>query len=328
MVAEVGPVTSGSAMGGSTKHLLAQELHPLIAAIPSLDITRDNLSRLRAVRAQDSMLADADAAGVIREEIMVPGEQRAVRCLLYRPKKTASGRPGYLHIHGGGYIMGSPEGSDRGNVAVSAKLGVVVLSVDYRLAPEHPVPAPLDDCYAGLAWLHEHADAYGIDPKRIGVGGESAGGGLAAGVAIRARDAGDYALCHQQLTYPMLDNLTGDAAHQGDPLVGEFVWTRARNQFGWASFLGDAPAIAPQVPARVSSYAGLPNTWMFTASLDLFRDENIEYAQCLLRAGVAVDLEIFSGACHGFQMLPGTRIGARYIAAHMAALARGLGVER
>lgn len=311
----------------STKFLLAEELHPIIELMPSTDISDDNLARFREVGAENLVMADAEAAGVVREEIMVPGEGQDVRCLLYKPNNKSAGKPGYLHIHGGGYIMGSPEGSDIGNVAICAKLGVVVLAVGYRLAPEHPIPAPLDDCYAGLKWLHEQADALGVDRQRIGIGGESAGGGLAAALAIRARDAGEYAICHQHLTYPMLDNQTGDEAHSADPLVGEFVWTRARNQYGWRSYLGDAPAVAPQVPARVSDYSALPHTWMFTVSMDLFRDENLDYARRLMEAGVEVDLELFSGACHGFQMVPGTQLGARYVAAHMAGLARGLGVE-
>ena len=198
--------------------------------------------------------------------------------------------------------------------------------MDYRLAPEHPIPAPLDDCYAALKWLHEQADEMGIDRGRIGIGGESAGGGLAAALAIKARDAGQYAICHQHLTYPMLDNLTGTESQPGDAYVGEFIWTRERNQFGWASFLGDAAHEAPQVPARVVSYAGLPHTWMMTASLDLFRDENFAYAQNLLAAGVSTELVCYEGACHGFQMIPGTEVGKRYIRDHRAALARGLGI--
>ena len=175
--------------------------------------------------------------------------------------------------------------------------------------------------------MHNNAERLGVDPARIGIGGESAGGGLAAALAIKARDAGEFAVCHQHLTYPMLDNLTGSADHPGDPLVGEFVWTRQRNQYGWASYLGDAPASAPQVPARVEDFTGLPPTWMFTVQLDLFRDENIAYAQKLMAAGVSVDLQMYAGACHGFQMLPGTELGGRYIRDHMAALARGLGVD-
>jgi len=312
----------------STKHLLAEELHPIIEAMPNTDITADNLALFRQVGAENTVMGDADKAGVVREEISVSGADQDVRCFLYRPADQITDSPGYLHIHGGGYIMGSLEGSDISNLQLCAKLGIVILSVDYRLAPEHPIPAPLDDCYAGLAWLHQNAESLGVDPVRIGVGGESAGGGLAAALAIRARDTGDYAICHQHLTYPMLDNLTGTDAQPGDPLVGEFVWTRARNRFGWESYLGDAAAEAPQVPARVDDHAGLPSTWMFTAALDLFRDENIDYARKLLEAGVAVEFLMYPSACHGFQLLPGTSLTARFTEDHRAALGRGLGVAR
>jgi acetyl esterase/lipase len=310
----------------STRHLLAEELHPIIELMPNTDITPKTLALFRQVGAEGVVMGDPQKAGVVREEVVVPGEDHDVRCLLYKPVNAKAGCPGYLHIHGGGYIMGSVEGSDISNIQLASKLGIVILSVDYRLAPEHPIPAPLDDCYAGLAWLHQNAASLGVDADRIGVGGESAGGGLAAALAIRARDAGEYAICHQHLTYPMLDNLTGTEAQPGDPLVGEYVWTRARNRFGWESYLGEAPALAPQVPARVEDYSGLPGTWMFTAALDLFRDENVDYAQKLLAAGVAVELLLYPGACHGFQLLPGTRLTARFTEDHRAALARGLGL--
>ena len=176
-------------------------------------------------------------------------------CLLYRPVEAQAGS-GYLHIHGGGYVAGSVEGSDAMNTRIAAQLGVVVLTVGYRLAPEHPVPAPLDDCYAALGWLHEQADALGIDRQRIAIGGESAGGGLAAALAIHARDLGEFAICHQHLTYPMLDDRTGTEAAPGDPLVGEFVWNRRCNEFGWQCYLGKLPAQAPFVPARVASVEG------------------------------------------------------------------------
>jgi len=311
----------------SSLHLLAQELHPLIEAVPSDEINDENLPAFRAQGLVAVKMGDPEKAGVVREEIMIPGADQDVRCLLYKPAAGSGERPGYVHIHGGGYITGSPEGSDISNIAICSKLGAVVLSVGYRLAPEHPIPAPLDDCCAGLAWMHQKAGELGVDPMRIGIGGESAGGGLAAALAIRARDEGDYAICHQHLTYPMLDNLTGAGSHPGDPLVGEFIWTRQRNAYGWRSYLGDAPALAPQVPARVADFAGLPATWLLTVQLDLFRDENLEYARKLMEAGVQVDLQVYSGACHGFQMLPGTMLGARFVDDHMSALARGLGVE-
>ena len=311
----------------TTKHLLDPELHRLLELLPHFELDDEQLPLLRDNPNMAVELGDPAEAGVTREEIHAQGGAGpAVRALLYRPSDTAASGAGYLHIHGGGYVLGTPEASDPVNLEICARLGVVVLSVDYRLAPEHPIPAPLDDCYTGLAWLHAQAPALGVDRDRIGIGGESAGGGLAAALAIKARDAGAYAICHQHLTYPMLDDRTGTPEQPGDPLVGEFLWTRASNQYGWRSYLGDAPAQAPQVPSRVEDFAGLPATWMATAALDLFRDENIEYAFRLMQAGVRTELISYPAACHGFQMVPGTELGARYARDHLDALARGLGV--
>ena len=312
----------------TTKHLLDPELHPLLELFPQFEFDDEQLPLLRNNPAMAAALGDPAQAGVTREEVHVSaGDGPKVRALLYRPSDRAATGAGYLHIHGGGYVLGMPEGSDPTNLQVCARLGAVVLSVDYRLAPEHPIPAPLDDCYAGLAWLHEQAPALGVDRNRIGIGGESAGGGLAAALAIKARDAGEHAICHQHLTYPMLDDRTGTPEQPGDPLVGDFMWTRQSNQYGWRSYLGDAPAEAPQVPARLEDFAGLPATWLATAALDLFRDENIDYAHKLMLAGVRTELVSYPAACHGFQMVPGTRLAERYAQDHLRALARGLGVS-
>ena len=312
----------------STKHLLDSELQVMADAPFIPELTDDNISKARDNMAANAVgLADPASHNVQRSEIFVSQPDGPdVRCLLYQPKADAdNNRAGYLHIHGGGYLFGAPEGSDLSNLLIASKLGVTVLSVDYRLAPEHPIPAPLDDCYAALAYLHEHAEELGVDRSRIGIGGESAGGGLAAALAIKARDAGEYAVCFQALTYPMLDDRTGSEQNPGDPLVGEFVWTRQLNQYGWSRYLGDAERAAPQVPARLDSYAGLPPTWMFTATMDLFRDENIDYARRLMEAEVSCDLVVYPGACHGFQMVEGSKISKRYRKDFMEALERGLG---
>jgi acetyl esterase/lipase len=310
----------------STQHLLDPELLPLLE-LPTMKFSDAGMPKLREALLVREMMGDADRHHVTRTEVDITSSDGAIlSCLLYTPPGNPAGRPGYLHIHGGGYIVGSPKQSDIMNLQICAKLGAVVLSVGYRLAPEFPIPAPLEDCYAGLAWLHEHAYELGIDTHRIAIGGESAGGGLAAALAIKTRDAGEYAVCHQHLTYPMLDNLTGSPQQPGDPLVGEFVWTRESNQYGWSRYLGSAPAQAPQVPARLENFSGLPPAWIFTAGLDLFRDENIAYAQKLLAAGVAAELLVYPSACHGFQQVPGTQIGARYMTDHLAALGRGLAV--
>lgn len=307
----------------SSKHLLDPALHRLIDMFPpGFSFADDMLPAFREQQNTAVVLGDANAAGVERKKIMAPSPDGDVPCLLYIPK-NANGT-GYVHIHGGGYIIGSAAASDQNNIDVASQLGAVVISVDYRLAPECPIPGPLEDCYAGLAWLHNNAADLKVDRQRIAVGGESAGGGLAAALAILARDRGEYAICHQHLTYPMLDNLTGTPSHEGDPLVGEFVWTREHNRYGWASYLGGAPAVAPQVPARLENFAGLPPTWLLTGALDLFRDENIAYCQKLLNAGVHTDFFLYSGACHAFQWIPDSTLSKRYKTDYFSGLARGL----
>ena len=182
----------------TTKHLLDPELHPLLELVPAFELDDEQLPLIRNIPAMAAELADPALAGVTREEVHAAGgDGPEVRALMYKPPEAAATGAGYLHIHGGGYVMGTPESSDPVNLEICARLGVLVLSVDYRVAPEHPIPAPLDDCYTGLAWLHEQAPALGVDRNRIGIGGESAGGGLAAALAIKARDAGEYAICHQ-----------------------------------------------------------------------------------------------------------------------------------
>ena len=307
----------------STAHLLDPELTPIIDLVGGMVVNADTVPTLRA-QGLGGPIPEDDPA-VIREEIHIENPNGPdVRCLLYKPASATEITGGYLHIHGGGYVMGTPEGSIAMNNQVVKTLGVVVLSTSYRLAPEHLVTAALEDCYVALAWFHKNAADLGVDPSRIGIGGESAGGGLAATLAIHARDEGEYPICHQQLTYPMLDDRTGTEESPGDPLVGEFVWTRESNQYGWQSYLGDLEPAAPYVPARLEDYAGLPSTWIHTVSMDLFRDENINYAQQLLKAGVPTELVVSPGGCHAFQMIPKTAIGKRYVGDYLDALGRGL----
>ena len=311
----------------STKHLLHPELQVMAEASIITEINDENLQGIReTLDGLRPPLEDEKSYNVTRKEIFIPQDNAPdVRCLLYIPDdRTEASGPGYLHIHGGGYIIGSPEGSDTQNLLLAYEIGAVIISVDYRLAPEHPIPAPLDDCYAALGWFHENSEELGIDRARIGIGGESAGGGLAAALAIKARDEGKYQICWQSLTYPMLDDRTGDDKNPGDPLVGEFVWTREFNQYAWNSYLADAKREAPQAPGRLEDFKGLPPTWMFTASLDLFRDENIDYAQRLMSAGVSCDLVVYPGACHAFQQIETSELTQRFREDFTAALRRGL----
>ena len=227
----------------------------------------------------------------------------------HRAHPSKAPTPAVLHIHGGGYIGSSMAYMFSVMKQLSAELDCLVVSVDYRLAPETRFPGSLDDNYAALAWLHANAAALNVDVRRIAVMGESAGGGHAAALAIAARDRGDYALAAQLLIYPMLDDRTGSsAAHMpASSAVGSFIWTAALNVLGWSSLLGVpvGSASPPQgsVPSRVEDLRGLPPAWVGVGTLDLFHDEDVAYAARLKAAGVATTLEVVEGAYHGFDIL-------------------------
>ena len=309
----------------TTRDLIDPEVYPAIDAMPQVDLNDIDLPRLRAFQAKQYELENADARGVERRETIVPGKDGSppVRCLIYAPKNRTGLVPAYLHLHGGGYIVGAPEMSDLNNVRLCSELGIIVVSVDYRLAPEHPFPAALEDAYASLAYLFDTANELGVDKSRIGFGGESAGGGLAATLSLHARDKGEFNPIFQVLIYPMIDDRTGSEC-DADPLVGEFVWTRDYNKFGWDAYLGSGPRSAPAAAARAEDLKGLPEAWIFTAQFDLFRDENLDYAQRLMKAGVQTELSVFPRTMHGFQGARDSKVSMRFYADVISALRRGL----
>lgn len=201
--------------------------------------------------------------------------------------------------------MGSPEMFARQSRTIVGETGCTVVSVDYRLAPDTAHPGPIEDGYAALAWFHANAAALGVDSSRIAVGGDSAGGGLAAALALLARDRGEFPICFQMLSYPMIDDRT-TVNEDPHPYTGEFVWDGAANHFGWRSLLGEAPGspgISPYAAAaRAERLDGLPPAFIGVGALDLFLDEDMEYARRLLRAGVPTELHVYPGAYHGFDL--------------------------
>jgi acetyl esterase/lipase len=224
-----------------------------------------------------------------------------VRVLVHQPDGRTRPSAALVWIHGGGLIMGVPEQSNEVCSRLARDLGIVVVAPDYRLAPEDPFPAPLDDCMDTLRWLHDRSDELGIDPLRVAVGGDSAGGGLAAAVAQQAHDDGAPPLAFQALVYPMLDDRTVlRADHQGR---GDFLWTPKANAFGWTAYLGHPPrADGPPdyaVPARRSDLSGLPPAWIGVGGLDLFYEEDVDYARRLEAAGVRCELHVVPGMYHG-----------------------------
>jgi acetyl esterase/lipase len=223
-----------------------------------------------------------------------------VRTLVTTPDQHATPSPAVLWIHGGGMIVGTPQFEAVGCGRMARELGAVVVSPDYRLAPENPYPAGLDDCMTTLRWMRDHADELGIDRDRIAVVGASAGGGLAAAVAQRSYDEG-ITLRAQALGYPMLDDRT--ALREDHAGRGRFGWTPASNHFGWTAYLGRGPRMsdAPEyaAPARRADLTGLPPAWIGVGDLDLFYDENVDYAEKLRASGVACTLVSVPGMYHG-----------------------------
>lgn len=234
-------------------------------------------------------------------------------------------RPAILHIHGGGFMGGSARYVVRDCQELALAQGAVVVTVEYRLAPETPFPGPLDDCYAALLWLYRNASALGVDTTRIAVKGESAGGGLAAMLALAVRDRGEIPLCAQILLYPMLDDRTASTRKVSTTIP--YFWTPQANVFGWTSLLG-VPAGSPNVPAgavpaRVANLAGLPQTFIGVGSIDLFVDEDVTYAERLRTAGVPTELLVLPGAFHAFDaMAPQASLSKSLIAAWNDALTR------
>lgn len=269
------------------------------------------------------------APDVLVENVFIRGQkdQRKIRLRIYKPASATGPTPALLWLHGGGYLIGKPEMNDRGCAEYVRELGLVVVSVAYRRAPRHPFPAALDDSYAALTWLAAHAGQLGIDTARIALGGESAGGGLAAALAQLAHDRQEVKPAFQLLVYPMLDDRTVVRADADDS--NNVMWTQKSNRLGWESYLGqacgadDAPAYA--VPARRADLSGLPPAWIGVGALDLFHDEDVAYAQRLTASGVACELVVVPGAFHGFdQFDPELPIVQAFRQSKLAALRRGL----
>ena len=240
-------------------------------------------------------------------ERQIPGPAGApdVHITLIDPNPGQKNRPVLVHTHGGGMVL--PNSALYPLIqTIAHNCRCVVVSVDYRMAPETKFVGSIADNYAALKWVYANADTLGIDRSRIAVGGESAGGGHAALLAIRARDLGEIPICFQLLIYPMLDDRTGSSRPE-PPTAGKFIWNAQCNRFGWTAFLGQPAGSATvppnSVPARVANLDSLPPAWIGAGSIDLFVDEDVEYARRLIDAGVSTQLDVFPGGYHAFDLL-------------------------
>ncbi len=235
---------------------------------------------------------------------MVPGDP-AVPVRIHRLSGQAGLLPAIVTIHGGGLVFGSYDMDSPLLDRWCREFGFVGVSVEYRLAPESPYPAAIEDCYSALRWAHDHSEELGIDRTRIGLYGISAGGGLAASLAMLARDRAEVPVAFQILDAPMLDNRQITRSLQAERL---YVWNREWNEFGWRSYLGslhrrdDVPPYA--AAARSVDLVGLPPAFVAVGSIDGFRDEDVDYAMRLSRAGVPCELHVFDGLPHGYGLVP------------------------
>ena len=311
---------------------LDPELEPALKAFPEISFRLDNIVRLRKMFNQETREM-AKALPIPKGlrfrdlEISGPMGEPDVRIRICEPESREDPLPGLLWIHGGGYVSGIPEQADIRIGEIVKEIGCVVVSVDYRLAPEHPYPAPLEDCYAALRWIFERADEIGVDKTRIAIGGGSAGGGLAAGLALLARDREELKICYQLLLYPMLDDR--NTAPASDALPDTLFWTRHNNHFGWKSYLGKEPGEGDvsiyAAPARAVDLAGLPPTFIAVGDIDLLAEEDILFAGRLIAAGVPVELHVYPGAFHAFDVkAPEAGVSKRCNAEVVQALKRAL----
>jgi acetyl esterase/lipase len=298
----------------STIDRVDPELRDALALMPQVPLTAETLSRRRAdALALLRAVPVPDLPDITTGEIHVESAfgAKPIRVLTYRPVRSDVPLPVILHIHGGGFVMGSPEMKDVENRVFASELKCAIYSVDYRLAPETPHPGPLEDIYSVFTWLHANAERLGLDPARIGIKGESGGGGFAAGAALYARDRDGPKFAFQHLIYPMIDDLSAIRTDL-HPCVGEFVWTQANNLFGWRSLLGREPGSPDVCPyaaaARSADVSGLPPTYISVGGLDLFLEENIAYADRLNRAGVPVEFHLYPRAYHGFYRATDARV--------------------
>lgn len=310
------------------------ELIGFIEELPSTDIS--DPAALRNSREQMAGLSNVeiDTSALDIRDVDVPGPAGSpeVSIRVYRPKQQRENGPGLLYIHGGGFVLGSVDGEHASVAAIATNLNIVAVSVEYRLAPEDPYPAGVEDCYAALQWFAANASELGVDKTQIGICGQSAGGGLSAATALLARDRKGPELCFQFLGIPEVDD------RLATPSMTQFVdtpmWARPNAEMSWKFYLGDnwqaggkgVPIYA--APARAEDLSGLPPAFVTVMEFDPLRDEGINYAMKLLECGVSTELHAYPGTFHGSSLVTTAKVSQRAAKEMMEALARGLGIDQ
>ena len=290
------------------------ELEPILNALKEVwGGTAMDLSDLTAARQMhDAMSAQRNSSAAITDGVetqrhLISNDQLGVEVEVYlhQPKELPeSARSALLHIHGGGYVTGSAAHAEPQLRELAKRFNSVVVSVEYRLAPEHPFPAALFDCFSALQWLHNEADTLNVDADKIVVFGESAGGGLATGLSLYARDHSEFRIAQQILLYPMLDH--NNIAPASEDHQDGIIWNRANNKFGWAAYIGtgvDDSMLPYASPSRAQDVSGLPPTYVCVGDIDLFYKESCSFVEQLQASSVTAELDVYPGAYHAFQVV-------------------------
>jgi acetyl esterase/lipase len=293
------------------------QIHPTLrkatASFPKLPVT-SGLGRVITRSLLPLLLPKTKApAGLTIDQVKTAG---GLKLRIYTPAGQKT-RAAMLYIHGGGMMIGSPAMDDALLASTAAELDILIVSPDYRLAPEHPYPAPVDDCHSAWKWMHENLSERGIDANRIAIGGESAGGGLAAGLVLRIHDEGGVQPVAQWLFCPMLDDRTARDRSLDD--LDHYVWNNKMNLVGWKSYLGNSfgteQISAYAAPSRRADFKGLPKAWIGVGDVELFFEEDKAYANKLSAAGVSCQLDVVTGAPHAFEGLaPESDLAKDYLA--------------
>ncbi|SOC45050.1 alpha/beta hydrolase [Ureibacillus acetophenoni] len=290
------------------------ELVDMLNAFPPLSLDAELLPQIREAMAAGNQPVEQTEVSI--EEVAIKSyDNEEIKVRVYKPTKETDGKlPGFLWIHGGGYVLGTAEADDALCVNIVNTANCVVVSVDYRLAPEHPYPTPIEDCYSALSWLVNNADELGVDTDKIGVGGLSAGGGLTAALTLLARDR-QFPKVHIQFPlYPMIDDSNNTPS--ANEITDSMIWNQKLNDSGWKMYLGELygkeeiPVYA--APARATDFSNLPTTYTFIGQLDPFRSETLTYVSKLAEAGIDVEFHLYPGGYHSFEILnPTSKIGQK-----------------
>jgi acetyl esterase/lipase len=297
-----------------------EPLEGLLAALPGGFNAIADIEQRRAVVSQLLVAPELDPR-VTMEDRMIPGPAGEQMIRIYRPKGSTSALPGLINVHGGGMILGSVEGDAATAQMLAVESGAIVVSVDYRKAPEDPYPAALNDCYSASQWVFDNAKDLGIDPDNIGIYGGSAGGGLILGVCLMARDRGSMTFKYMMPIYPMIDDRNETASTHDVTEVG--IWDRSGNIEAWELYLGGKPADGYAAPTRAVDVSGLPPAFIDVGEMDAFRDEDAAFALRLAQSGVPCEFRIYPGAYHASEVFaPEAALSQRIWSGRIDALKR------